>query len=56
MEGFDGCQLRASSALDNSKCYAAAKAFAQEAVAIVRYWSHSVELSGGAASTKNKME
>jgi hypothetical protein len=56
MEALDGCLLRSSSALDNAKCEAAARAFTRKTNAIFRYWSTSVELSGGIESTKNRNE
>lgn len=56
VEGLDGCALRSSSAVDNEKCFAAAQAAHQQAVAIHRFWATSVELSGGEESTMNKVE
>lgn len=47
MEALDGCLLRSSSALDNAKCEAAARAFTRRSKAIFDYWATSVELSGG---------
>lgn len=56
MEALDGCNLRASSNLDDARCFEAVKTFVRDAVAIFRYWKTSVELSGGAESTKNRLE
>lgn len=56
MEALDGCLLRKTSALDNAKCEAAAKAHTRKAKAIFDYWATSVELSGGSESTKNRNE
>lgn len=56
MEALDGCGLRASSALEDAKCEAAARSFFRRNLATTRFWTASVELSGGAESTKNKLE
>ena len=56
MEKLDGCLLRASSAVDDAKCFAAVKAFFKRTSMVHTYWKTRVETSGGAASTKNRLE
>lgn len=56
MEGLDGCALRASSSIEDVKCEAGARAFFRGAAATTKFWSASVEFSGGFTDTKNKLE
>lgn len=56
MESLDGCTFRSSSALDDAKCFAAAQAFATKSRMVLKYWETGVYSSGGAESTKNKLE
>lgn len=56
MTALDGCAQRASSTLNDEKCWAAIAQFHHKSKMVFNYWNTSTELSGGLTSTKNREE